>query len=77
MRTDQIDHDLDQTDQISHDLDHIDYLACRYEILCRICTAAQIQRWKPVLNQADYAASVRHHELDHTNQESICPEISR
>ena len=31
---------------------------------------------EPVLNYADYTALTRQHELDHTDQECICPERS-
>ena len=45
-------------------------------MLCRICVV-QIQPRRRVLYLADCMASTRQHELDHTDQECICPEISR
>ncbi|CAN0041226.1 unnamed protein product [Laminaria digitata] len=36
-----------------------------------------MQRSKHVLDRADYTAPTRKHELDHTDQESICRKISR
>ena len=51
-------------------------LSCRYEMLCRICTV-HIQSRKHVIDHADCTAPTLQHELDHTDQESICPERSR
>ena len=45
-------------------------------MLCRICIV-QIQPRKYVLYHADHTAPTRQHELDHTDQEYICPERSR
>ena len=42
-------------------------LACRYDMLCRICTAVQIYPRKHALDRADYTALTRQHELDHTD----------
>ena len=44
--------------------------------MCRIC-AVQIQPRKLVLDHADYTAPTRQHDLDRTDQESICPDGSR
>ena len=48
-------------------------------MLCKICVV-QIQPRKRALDHAGYTAATRQHGLghtDHTDQESICPEISR
>ena len=45
-------------------------------MLYRICTV-QVQPRKHVLDHADYTAPTRQHGLDHTDQQSICPEGSR
>ena len=45
-------------------------------MLCRIC-AVQIQPSKDVVYHADNMASIRQCQLHHTDQEPICPEISR
>ena len=39
-------------------------------MLCRVCIV-QIQRKESVLDNAGYAAPIRQHELDHTDQEYI------
>ena len=60
---------------IYRDLDHLQIiyiLTCHCEMLCRICIV-QIQPMKHVLHFAHYMAPTRQHELDHTDQEYICP----
>ena len=49
---------------------------CRYEMMRRICIV-QIPPGKHVLHHADYTVPTWQHELDHTYQESICPERAR
>ena len=56
-------------------IQHSWILICRYDILCRI-RIVQIQPKKHILDHADFTTSIRQHELDHTDQESICPEVS-
>ena len=62
------------TDQIGIDLDNL-YPNLPLGDVRRIF-AAQIQPRKHVLDNADYTGRTRQHELDHTDQESICLEIS-
>ena len=67
----------DQVGQIDH-LDYRDLHLLGSEVLCRICTAVQIQPRKHVLDHADHTAPTRQHELDHTDhtdhtdQDYIC-----
>ena len=57
------------TDEIDHDL-HIIYqiLACRSEVLCRICMV-QIQPGEDVLDYADCTATTRQRELRRRSQQ--------
>ena len=41
------------------------------------CIPLGIQPRKPVLYHANYTAPTRQHELDRTDQGSVCPQISR
>ena len=75
------------TDQVDHDLDHFWYLlTCQYEMFCRICNVVQIH---PTQGPCAIKRSCRLHgsrpapwmsyvhHTDHTDQEYICPQISR
>ena len=70
-----------QIDQIDHDIDHLHPNLPRRDAGQDMHTAVvQIQLRKCDLDDADYEAPTRKHELDHTDhtdQESICPERSR
>ena len=74
---DQLDHldHLDHLDQLDH-LDHLDHLDPNlpfWYVVHRIC-AVQVQSGKHALDDADCTTLIRQHELDHTDQESVCPE---
>ena len=67
---------LPRTDQKKKNNDP-HFFAWRRDRLCRT-RIAQIQPGKRFyyVDHAEYAASTRQHELDHTDQEYICPERS-
>ena len=48
-------------------------LTCCSDTTCRICVV-QVQPRKPVLDRPDSSPLSRQDELDHTDQENICPE---
>ena len=48
-------------------------LTCRCDMLCRICVV-HIQPRKRVLDHSDDTAPTPQRELDHTDQEYMCPE---
>ena len=63
-----------------HDLDHLNLDLSWWVVQDLICCVVHIQPRKHVLDRAEYTAPSQQHELDctdHTDQESLCPEISR
>ena len=51
-------------------------LSSRCDRLCTICTE-NIESKKQAIRHVDYTASTPQHELNHTDQEYICPERAR